>query len=172
MLILVTLGGFTTNFIWCLFLIIKNRRAGQFFGHMGAEPMPRSLGAAAAEPAAPAVLMDDAQPEARGIATASGERVPLLGNYCFAALAGILWYLQFFFYSMGQTKMGKYDFSSWTLHMASIIIFSTLWGISFREWNGTRRTTKVLVALGLLMLVLSTAIIGYGNYLKVGVSGN
>ena len=39
-------------------------------------------------------------------------------------MAGVTWYLQFFFYSMGQTKMGKYDFSSWTLHMASIIIFA------------------------------------------------
>ncbi len=172
-LILVTLGGFTTNFIWCTFLILKNRRAGQFFGRMSAaDPLPRSLGAAAADPAAPAVLMDDAQAEAHGIAAATGDRVPLFGNYCFAALAGILWYFQFFFYSMGQTKMGKYDFSSWTLHMASIIIFSTLWGISFREWNGTRRTTQVLVALGLLTLVLSTAIIGYGNYLKVAVPGS
>ena len=43
----------------------------------------------------------------------------LLANYLFAALAGVIWYFQFFFYSMGQTKMGKYDFSSWTLHMAA-----------------------------------------------------
>lgn len=170
-LILVTLGGFTTNFLWCAFLIVKNRRLGQFLGRMEMAPVARSLGAAAAEPVGPAVLMDDARFEEREIQEADGGRVPLLGNYFFAALAGVLWYLQFFFYSMGQTKMGKYDFSSWTLHMASIIIFSTLWGISFREWNGTRRTTKVLVALGLLMLVASTAVIGYGNYLKVGAPG-
>ena len=52
-------------------------------------------------------------------------------------MAGVIWYFQFFFYSMGTTKMGKYDFSSWTLHMASIIIFATLWGIFLKEWKGT-----------------------------------
>ena len=88
-------------------------------------------------------------------------------NYILAALAGVIWYFQFFFYSMGQTKMGKYDFSSWTLHMASIIIFATLWGIALKEWKGTRRRTKTLVALGLFLLVGSTVIVGYGNYLKV-----
>src|SRR6266568_2849267 len=50
---------------------------------------------------------------------------PLAANYLRCALAGLTWYLQFFFYGMGTTRMGRYDFSSWTLHMASIIIFST-----------------------------------------------
>ena len=88
-------------------------------------------------------------------------------NYVLAALAGVIWYFQFFFYSMGQTKMGKYDFSSWTLHMASIIIFATLWGVALHEWKGTSRRTKSLVALGLFLLVGSTVVVGYGNYLKV-----
>jgi len=67
---------------------------------------------------------------------------------------------------MGQTKMGKYDFSSWTLHMASIIIFATLWGLALKEWKGTSRRTKLLVAAGLFLLVSSTIVVGYGNYLK------
>ena len=62
--------------------------------------------------------------------------------------------------------MGKYDFSSWTLHMASIIIFSTIWGLLYKEWKGTSRRTKVLVGLGLVVLILSTVVVGYGNYLK------
>jgi len=57
-------------------------------------------------------------------------------------MAGVIWYFQFFFYSMGQTRMGKYDFSSWTLHMASIVIFATLWGLFLKEWRGTSRRTK------------------------------
>ena len=57
-------------------------------------------------------------------------------NYFFCALAGVTWYFQFFFYTMGETQMGKYKFSSWTLHMASIIIFSSLWGIALHEWRG------------------------------------
>ncbi len=47
----------------------------------------------------------------------------LAGNYVFSALAGITWYLQFMFYGMGTTKMGRYDFSSWTMHMAFPIVF-------------------------------------------------
>jgi len=75
--------------------------------------------------------------------------------------------LQFFFYTMGETKMGRYKFSSWTLHMASIMIFSTLWGIALREWNGTGRRTKILVALSLFVLILSTVVVGYGNYVGI-----
>ena len=90
----------------------------------------------------------------------------MLWNYGFAALAGVTWYFQFFFYSMGQTKMGKYDFSSWTLHMASIMIFATIIGIILHEWRGTSSRTKWLVAGGLIFLVLSTVVVGYGNYVK------
>ena len=91
--------------------------------------------------------------------------VPLFWNYLFCAAAGTTWYFQFFFYSMGETQMGDYKFSSWTLHMASIMIFSTLWGIALREWKGSGRRTIRLVALGLAVLVGSTVIVGYGNYL-------
>jgi L-rhamnose-H+ transport protein len=89
----------------------------------------------------------------------------LLANYVFAAMAGVIWYFQFFFYSMGQTKMGKYDFSSWTLHMASIIIFATLWGLVLKEWHGSSSRTKLLVTAGLILLVGSTVVVGYGNYI-------
>ena len=65
--------------------------------------------------------------------------------------------MQFFFYTMGETQMGRFKFSSWTLHMASIIIFSTLWGIALKEWNGAGGRTKLLVALSLLVLVTSTS---------------
>jgi L-rhamnose-H+ transport protein len=67
---------------------------------------------------------------------------------------------------MGETQMGQYKFSSWTLHMASIIIFSTLWGVALHEWKGSSKKTHVLVTIGLAVLVLSTFIVGYGNYLN------
>jgi L-rhamnose-H+ transport protein len=93
------------------------------------------------------------------------EKAPMLANYLFCALAGTTWYMQFFFYTMGETQMGHYRFSSWTLQMASIMIFSTLWGIALKEWSGAGRRTKLLVALTLLTLIGSTVIVGYGNYL-------
>jgi L-rhamnose-H+ transport protein len=145
-LVVVLWGGFATNFAWSLFLIVKNRSAAQFAGAPGVNPMG-------------AETESDA-----GLRLTPG----MLGkNYLLAALAGVIWYFQFFFYSMGQTKMGKYDFSSWTLHMASIIIFATLWGLALHEWKGTSRRTRALVALGLFLLVASTVVVGYGNYLKV-----
>jgi len=73
--------------------------------------------------------------------------------------------LQFFFYGMGSSQMGIYDFSSWTLHMAFIIIFSNLWGIYFKEWRGTSKTTFQIMIGGIIVVILSTIIVGYGNYL-------
>ncbi len=91
-------------------------------------------------------------------------RAPFWPNLIFSALAGVIWYLQFFFYGMGTTRMGQYDFSSWTIHMAFIILFSNLWGIALKEWRGAKRRTLWLVAAGLLVLVLSTVVVGAGNY--------
>lgn len=143
-LIIILLGGLTTNFTWCIVLMMRNGSASQMFR--------------ADENTAVQDRNKDSKPAS------------LTMNYLLCASVGIMWYLQFFFYSIGQTKMGKYDFSSWTLHMASIIIFSTLWGIWLKEWSGTSRKTKVLVGLGLAVLVLSTILVGYGNYLNVRVS--
>ena len=90
---------------------------------------------------------------------------PLAANYLFSALAGTTWYLQFMFYGMGTTQMGAYDFSSWTIHMAFIIVFSNLWGLWFREWKGTSRRTHRLIFTGIIVLIASTWVVGYGNYL-------
>jgi L-rhamnose-H+ transport protein len=49
--------------------------------------------------------------------------------------------------------------------MASIIIFATLWGIALKEWKDTSKRTKLLVSSGLFLLVASTFVVGYGNYL-------
>ncbi len=87
----------------------------------------------------------------------------LAANYFFSALAGITWYLQFMFYGMGTTKMGTYDFSSWTLHMAFIIVFSNVWALLLHEWKGSSRRTLRIVVCGILVVVLSTVLIGVGN---------
>ena len=157
-LVVVLWGGFATNFVWSLFLIIKNRSFDQFAGAPGINPMGAVEATTAKSLGAEAALLELSD-------HLTGPT--LVKNYVLAALAGVIWYFQFFFYSMGQTKMGKYDFSSWTLHMASIIIFATLWGVALKEWKGTSRRTKGLVAFGLFLLVGSTVVVGYGNYLKV-----
>ncbi len=85
-------------------------------------------------------------------------------NCLLAWLGGVLWYLQFFFYGMGARTLGdQYGSASWAIHMAFIVLFSNLWGIVFHEWRGTRNTTRLLVWLGILILIASTVVIGYGK---------
>lgn len=96
----------------------------------------------------------------------AGEKPNLLANWLLAALGGTLWYGQFFFYTMGESQMGEYGFSSWTLHMASIILFSTLWGFALKEWKGASLRTRTLVWTGIGLLVGSTVVIGLGNMLQ------
>jgi L-rhamnose-H+ transport protein len=95
---------------------------------------------------------------------------PLGVNYILCVVAGFTWYFQFFFYTMGEAQMGTYRFSSWTLHMASIMIFGTLWGLALKEWKGAGRRTMRLLALSVAVLVASTLVVGYGNYLSVGAA--
>lgn len=131
-LCVVLLGGFTTNALWCLYLILKNRSAAQFVG-------------GSSEP---------------------GAKAPLGLNYLLCAIGGAAWYFQFFFYTMGESQMGRYGFSSWTLHMASIIIFATLWGLFLREWKGAAGRTKAQLGVGLTLLIAATVVIGLGNALS------
>ena len=162
-LVVVLLGGFTTNVIWCAILNVRNRTGYQYFSsEMRGEVMSKSrerglenVTDAPAEEMAELAIGNEQIPS----------KAPLLSNYFFSALAGTTWYFQFFFYTMGETQMGRYKFSSWTLHMASIMIFSTLWGIALKEWKGAGTRTKCLVGLSLLVLVASTMVVGYGNYL-------
>jgi len=95
----------------------------------------------------------------------SGHGASLAVNYVFSALAGITWYCQFMFFGMGKTNMGRYDFSSWTIHMAFIIAFSNIWALIFREWKGASRRTHNVIIAGISVLVASTLVVGYGNYL-------
>ena len=151
------LGGFTTNFIWCLLLNIKNKSGYQYFASHVKQEHAHHGGTGSGE-------------HGPGDVAASGQvtdlKIPVLPNYLFSALAGTTWYFQFFFYTMGATQMGKYDFASWTLHMSSIIIFATMWGWIFHEWKGSSKKAHLLIGVGIATLVLATIIIGYGAWLK------
>ncbi|WP_053970829.1 L-rhamnose/proton symporter RhaT [Mangrovimonas sp. ST2L15] len=89
---------------------------------------------------------------------------PLRKNYLFAALAGTIWFLQFFFYGMGESKLGN-GASSWILHMASIILVGNLWGIVLKEWRGVKKSTLKFLYLGIICLLGSIALVGIGNSL-------
>jgi len=123
--IVIFFGGFTSNFIWCIYLNVKNETASNYFD----------------------------------------KATPILINYIFASLAGFTWYMQFMFYGMGTSQMGEYEFASWSIHFAFVIFFSNMWGLLTREWVGVSKYTMRLIYSGLLILVISACIIGYGNFL-------
>lgn len=125
-LVVVLLGGFVTNALWCGYLICSKGSWKDY----------------------------------------TDVKAPLVRNFSFAALAGVTWYLQFMFYGMGSTKMGDYDFSSWTLHMSFIIIASNLWSLYLKEWKGAGRKTIGMLVAGIVVITLSTVLIGLGNYLQ------
>ena len=117
-------GGLTTNLIWSIALIFKNKTGGDFVD----------------------------------------KKSPLLSNYLFCALAGTTWFLQFFFYGMGETKIGN-GASSWTLHMATIILTANLWGFYRKEWKGVSKKTYYTIIVGIGTILLSVIVIGIAKWL-------
>ncbi|MEJ1238676.1 L-rhamnose/proton symporter RhaT [Chryseolinea sp. T2] len=95
----------------------------------------------------------------------TNERAPLTSNYLFSALAGTTWFLQFFFYGMGESKLGN-GASSWILHMAFIILIANTWGIILKEWHGVSSKTRNTIIAGISLIILSVMVVGYGNAIK------
>ncbi len=169
-ILVITAGGFVTNLAWCGYLLKKNRTFGEYFRSYVRDGVatvhPQSdVGANSVAEFYPPV-------DPPAVVPSRAARVPLLPNYLLSALAGITWYFQFFFYTMGASQMGSYKFSSWTIHMASIIIFGSLWGIFLREWKDTSGLSKFLLGMALFTLLGSTLIIGYGNLLGLQIGGH
>ena len=117
-------GGLTTNFIWTMFLNIRNKTFGDY----------------------------------------TDKKTPLLRNYFFCAMAGTLWFLQFFFYGMGESKLGN-GASSWILHMSFIILVANMWGFALKEWKGVSRKTRTTIIIGIIHHYASVILVGYGNAL-------
>lgn len=95
----------------------------------------------------------------------TNSETPLVRNFLLCALGGTTWFLQFFFYGMGESKLGN-GASSWILHMSFIILVANGWGIVAGEWKGVHKKAKVTIALGIAVIILSVLLVGYGNSLK------
>jgi L-rhamnose-H+ transport protein len=92
-------------------------------------------------------------------------KTPLKKNYLFSALAGTTWFLQFFFYGMGESRLGNGP-SSWILHMAFIILVANMWGLFLKEWSGVSKKTLTTIIAGIIIIIASVLLVGYGNGLK------
>lgn len=123
--IVILWGGFATNFIWCLYLLLKNRTFSDY----------RKASA------------------------------PLSKNLLLCAVAGTTWYLQFFFYGMGESRLGN-GASSWILHMAFIILIANVWGVILKEWKGVNKSTYAAIISGIVIIMLSIGIVGFAKTLE------
>lgn len=89
-------------------------------------------------------------------------KTPIVGNVLFSGIAGTMWFLQFFFYGMGESKLGN-GASSWILHMATIILTANLWGLWLKEWKGVSAKAFRTFVIGIAIILLSIFLVGIGN---------
>ena len=82
----------------------------------------------------------------------------LLNNILFCALAGLLWYSQFFGLEIGKTFLTSSPVLlafSWSILMSLNVVFSNMWGIILKEWKGCNPKTVTVLILGLFILIFS-----------------
>jgi len=80
-------------------------------------------------------------------------------NLLFCALAGVLWYSQFFGLSLGKgflTDSESLMTFSWCILMALNVVFSNVWGIILKEWRGCSTRTVAVLISGIVVLIISS----------------
>ena len=113
----VTLGGFVTNAVYCLWQNARNKSFGDY-----------------------------------------GKRSLWGNNLLFCALAGALWYSQFFGLAVGRSFFEPGSVAAafaWCILMALNVTFSNVWGMLLAEWRGVGRKTIAVLAAGLAILIFS-----------------
>lgn len=120
--VVIMAGGFTTNLIYCLYQMWRNRTLNK----LRQDPTHR------------------------------------LRNTMLSVLAGVVWYLQFFFYGWGHVQMTalQLGFVSWTFHMSMLVLCGGVWGFLLKEWQGCAGRPLRYQLTGMLVIVASTMIIG------------
>ena len=116
--LLVTLGGFLTNAIYCFYQNTKNKTWNDY-----------------------------------------SKTSVWSNNLFFCALAGALWYSQFFGLSLGRSFFetgGTMDTLSFCILMALNVTFSNVWGIILKEWKGCSKKTIAVLICGIIVLIFST----------------
>ena len=123
--LLVTIGGFVTNAIYCLYQNVKNKTIKDYIS------VPKNI---------------------------------LINNLLFCALAGGLWYSQFFGLGVGKSFFEEGSVImvfSWSILMSLNVTFSNVWGIILKEWKGVGSKTWTVLIIGLVILIFSTFVINF-----------
>lgn len=118
-ILMVTMGGFVTNAIYCLFQNVKNKTLKDYTSVSGSV---------------------------------------WVNNLLFTALAGILWYSQFFGLALGKSFFDEGSVMmafSWSILMSLNVTFSNVWGIILKEWKGAGSKTITVLVIGMLILIFS-----------------
>jgi L-rhamnose-H+ transport protein len=121
--LLVTLGGFITNAIFCFYQNFKNKTFGDYV------TIPGKV---------------------------------WVNNLLFCALAGVLWYSQFFGLAIGKSFLTDNPVMlafSWSILMALNITFSNVWGILLKEWKGSGKKTVTVLLIGIAVLIASVFVV-------------
>ena len=85
-------------------------------------------------------------------------RSTLVNNLLFCALAGVLWYSQFFGLETGKSFLSGSPVLtafSWSILMSLNVLFSNLWGLLLKEWKGSSARTLATLTAGLILLLFS-----------------
>ena len=85
-------------------------------------------------------------------------RSTLANNLLFCALAGVLWYSQFFGLETGKSFLSGSPVLtafSWSILMSLNVLFSNLWGLLLKEWKGSSARTLATLTAGLVLLLFS-----------------
>lgn len=85
-----------------------------------------------------------------------------VNNLLFCALAGVLWYSQFFALGIGKSFFEEGSIAmafSWSILMSLNVTFSNVWGLILKEWKGAGRKTMTTLVIGLLILIFSTFVV-------------
>lgn len=88
-------------------------------------------------------------------------------NLLYCALAGILWYSQFFGLEMGKSFLVDHNILlafSWSILMSLNVLFSNLWGVILKEWHGCNFHTIFVLIMGLIILVSSIVLVAMAQY--------
>jgi L-rhamnose-H+ transport protein len=120
--LLVTIGGFFTNLVYCLYMNAKNKTGGEI---------------------------------------KNSSKSVLINNLLFCALAGLLWYSQFFGLGMGQSFFDPDSVMmafSWSILMSLNVVFSNVWGIILKEWVGAGKKAVFFLAIGMATLIFALII--------------
>jgi L-rhamnose-H+ transport protein len=87
----------------------------------------------------------------------------LFKNAGLAAMGGIMWYLQFFFYAWGQANIPeRLSYVNWMLHMSGYVLFAGLVGLALGEWTGVGSRPIRILWVGMIIIIVAANLVGLG----------